>query len=483
MRIAVGGIHIECSTFNPVLTHEAEFRTVKGDALLEAPYFQFLGDYPATFLPTLHTRAIPGGPVARETYENFKAEFLTRLQASLPIDGLYLAMHGAMYVEGLEDAEGDWITAARACVGEECPIAVSYDLHGNVTQRIIDAIDMYSTYRTAPHIDVEETMRRAVTMLVNSLQSGVRPGVVWAPVPVILPGERTSTEDEPAKSLYATLTASDQLPGVLDSSLMVGYVWADEPRATAAAIFTGTDVTVLKQQAAILAQAYWDAREAFVFGCRTGSVAQCVEEAIASPTAPVILADSGDNPTGGGVGDRGDVLAELLRQQATETLVAGITDVPATEAAFAAGVGAELALTVGARLDPAGESVSGRFTVKNLLPAGAHSSASQAVLQIEGITVVVADRRRPYHDIADFHQLGLDPEAFRIVVVKSGYLSPELAPIANPNLMALSEGVVDQDIERVPRQRMLTRTWPFDRDLDFTAQVFVSARAPFSQES
>ncbi|HGK6433093.1 TPA: M81 family metallopeptidase, partial [Klebsiella aerogenes] len=312
MRIAVGGIHIECSTFNPVLTHEAEFRTVKGEALLEAPHFQFLRDYPATFLPTLHTRAIPGGPVARETYEQFKAEFLSRLQAQLPIDGLYLAMHGAMYVEGMEDAEGDWITAARACVGDDCPIAVSYDLHGNVTQRIIDAIDIYSTYRTAPHIDIEETMRRSVSMLVNSLQNGVRPGIVWAPIPVLLPGERTSTEDEPAKSLYAMLPHSDQIDGVLDSSLMVGYVWADEPRATAAAIFTGTDRAVLEQQAAKLAQAYWDAREDFVFGCRTGSVAECVAQAIASPTGPVILADSGDNPTGGGVGDRGDVLAELL---------------------------------------------------------------------------------------------------------------------------------------------------------------------------
>lgn len=483
MRIAVGGIHIECSTFNPVLTHESEFRTVKGDALLEAPYFQFLRDYPATFLPTLHTRAIPGGPVARETYEHFKAEFLSRLQASLPIDGLYLAMHGAMYVEGLEDAEGDWITAARACVGDACPVAVSYDLHGNVTQRIIDAIDMYSTYRTAPHIDIEETMRRSVTMLVNSIQSGVRPGVVWAPVPVMLPGERTSTEDEPAKSLYATLALSDQLDGVLDSSLMVGYVWADEPRATAAAIFTGTDVTILKQQAAKLAQAYWDAREAFVFGCPTGSVAACVTEAINSATSPVILADSGDNPTGGGVGDRGDVLAELLRQQATATLVAGITDAPATQAAFAAGVGAQLTLTIGARLDPAGESVSARFTVNNLLPAGPHSTANQAVLQVEGITVVVADRRRPYHDLADFHALGLDPQAVNILVVKSGYLSPELAPLASPNLMALSQGVVDQDIERVPRRRMLTRTWPFDRHLDYAPQVFVSARAPFAQES
>ena len=92
-------------------------------------------------------------------------------------------MHGAVYVEGMEDAEGDWISATRELVGPDCPISVSYDLHGNVSQRIIDAIDMFSTYRTAPHIDVEETMRRSVSMLVNSLQSGIRPGVVWAPIP------------------------------------------------------------------------------------------------------------------------------------------------------------------------------------------------------------------------------------------------------------------------------------------------------------
>ncbi|WP_437887342.1 M81 family metallopeptidase [Phytobacter sp. V91] len=483
MRIAVGGIHIECSTFNPVLTHEEEFRIVKGESLLDAPYFQFLQDYPATFMPTLHARCIPGGPVARETYENFKAEFLARLKAALPVDGLYLAMHGAMYVEGMEDAEGDWITAARECVGDSCPVAVSYDLHGNVTQRIIDAIDMYSTYRTAPHIDIEETMRRSVTMLVNSIQTGIRPGVVWAPIPVMLPGERTSTEDEPAKSLYATLPVSDTIPGILDSSLMVGYVWADEPRATAAAIFTGTDAAVLKQQAEKLAQYYWDVREEFVFGCRTGTLQATVQQAIASTTFPVILADSGDNPTGGGVGDRADMLAELLRQNAQHTLIAGIMDAQATQAAFSAGVGATIELTLGASLDPAGKSVSAHFTVKNLLAAGEHSNANQAVLQTAGITVVVADRRRPYHDIADFTSLGLDPATVKILVVKSGYLSPELAPLANPNLMALSEGVVDQDIERVPRLRMFTKTWPFARDIDFTPKVFASARAPFSLES
>lgn len=476
LRIAVGGIHIECSTYNPVPNREADFRVTRSDDLANAPYFAFLKDYPATFLPTIHARAIAGGPVARDTYEAFKAEFLDRLKPLLPLDGLYLAMHGAMYVEGLEDAEGDWITAARALVGPDCTVSASYDLHGNVTQRIIDALDMYSTYRTAPHIDVEETMRRAVTMLVRSLETGVKPILLWAPIPVVLPGERTSTVDEPAKSLYAMLPGIDALPGVWDASLMVGYVWADEPRATAAAILTGTDRAVLEREAKRLATAYWDAREHFVFGTEVGSVAECVAQAIASLTGPVVLADSGDNPTGGGVGDRADMLAELLRQGATDTIVAAITDKPALEAAFAAGIGATVTTEIGATLDPASPRVAVTAKVLTLVDA-AIAADREAVLQVDGVTLVLAAKRRPYHYLADFARLGLDPKAARIVVVKSGYLSPELAPIANPALMALSPGVVDQFVERLPRRRKAHPTYPWDRDFVYQPEVTLSARS------
>jgi len=252
-------------------------------------------------------------------------------------------------------------------------------------------------------------------------------------------------------------------------------VWADEPRATAAAIMTGTDVNVLSAQAESLAQAYWQARDKFVFGCTTGSTEECVRLAIASKTAPVILADSGDNPTGGGVGDRADMLAELIRQDAQDVIVAGITDKPATQAAFAAGPGARLQLTIGATLDPSGGKASGEFEVIHLSD-DARSLAKQALLKIGGITVVVADRRRPYHNLADFTLLGLDPAAAKIVVVKSGYLSPELAPLANPNLMALSEGVVDQYVERLERKRKLQPAYPFDTDFDFQPASTPSAR-------
>ena len=477
MRIAVGGIHIECSTYNPVLNQEADFRVVRGEDLLAAPYFAFLKDYEAEFLPTIHARAIAGGPVARHTYEAFKAEFLERLKPLLPLDGLYLAMHGAMYVEGMEDAEGDWISAARALVGDDCTVSASYDLHGNVTQRIIDALDMYSTYRTAPHIDVEETMRRSVSMLVKSLKTGEKPTLLWAPIPVVLPGERTSTVDQPAKSLYAELPGIDALDGVWDASLMVGYVWADEPRATAAAIMTGTDRAILEREAKRLAKAYWDVREEFVFGCETGSVEECVAKAITSPTGPVVLAESGDNPTGGGVGDRADVLAELIARGATGVVFAGIADKTATERCYAAGIGTTLELTVGASLDAKdSKPVTGQFTVK-FLHETTDATDRQAVVSIGGIDLVLSAKRRPYHNIVDFIRLGLEPRTASIVVVKSGYLSPEIAPIANPSLMALSPGVVDQFVERLPRLRKAHPTYPFDKDFSFDPQAFLSARS------
>ncbi|UYN99180.1 MAG: M81 family metallopeptidase [Devosia sp.] len=476
MRIAVAGLHIECSTYNPVLNRAEDFRVLRGPAMLKDQYFDFLTHFPAEFVTILHARAIAGGPVARDTYETWKAEILDGLRGAMPLDGVYLPMHGAMFVDGLFDAEGDFISAVRETVGPDVLISASYDLHGNISQAIIDGLDMFSTYRTAPHIDVQDTMRRAVTMLVRALRNGERPILAWAPVPVLLPGERTSTQDEPARSFYTQLHQVEEPSGVWDASFQVGYVWADEPRATACAVVTGTDRRAIETAATHLAQDYWAIREGFVFGMQTGSIAECVERAIASPTHPVVLAESGDNPTGGGVGDRAEVLAALIEKGATGVIFAGIADKAATEAAYAAGIGAKLRLHIGASLDPASTPVDAEAEVLFLLETG-EPRLREAVVRVGGVDLVLTARRRPFHNIADLTRLGLDPDAARIIAVKSGYLSPELGPLANPGIMALSPGVVDQFVERTERRHMPRPTYPFDTDFDFVPQVKWSKRA------
>jgi microcystin degradation protein MlrC len=472
-RIAFGGIHTECSTYSRIRSRLADFRVLRGDALRQSSAFQFLDRYPHDFLPTLHARAVPGGPVERATYDLLKAEFLERLAACGPLDGVYLAMHGAMFAEGMQDVEGDWIEATRRVVGAACPISASYDLHGNLSQRIIDHLDMLSAYRTAPHIDVEETGVRACNMLVHCLENQTRPGLVWVPIPVLMPGERSSTEDQPAKRLYAQLESLDKQAGILDASLLVGYVWADEPRSTASAVLTVADKNIeIEKTVEGMAQQYWNARDEFNFGAvKTGSILECLNWAAEAKTSPVILADSGDNPTGGGVGDRAEVLEHLLQRSFPNALVAGIADPPATEACYAAGVGATIPLSIGASLDPEGSRpVHVDAKVIHLAQEG------HAVISTGGVTVVLTSRRRPFHYIHDFTELNLNIQSFHLVVVKSGYLSPELAPLAHPNLMALSDGAINQDIEGLPPNQFRRPTFPFQRSLQWTPCAIWSSR-------
>ncbi|HEY4358906.1 MAG TPA: M81 family metallopeptidase [Acidobacteriaceae bacterium] len=476
-RLAFGGIGTECSTYSRITTRLKDFDILTGDALVNSQRFAFLKKYPATFLPTLVADAVDGGPVERATYGTLKADYLQRLRALLPLDGLFLAMHGATFVVGMQDAEGDWMEATRQVVGPRCLISTSYDLHGNVSRRVVDNIDMFSAFRTAPHIDKEQTMQRCCSMLLHCLGEKIRPAVVWAPIPVLLPGERTSTEWEPGKHLWAQLPGLNAQPGILDVSLLVGYVWADEPRSTAAAVVTGTSIPAEEKIATNLARQYWDARKQFQFGTTTCTIDECIDRAMKATTQPAILADSGDNPTGGGTSDRAEVLEELLKHNAQNVVFAGITDAPATEACYKAGVGATLPLSIGATLDPLGSRpVKAQAKVVFLLPAP-DSRKKEAVVRIQGVTLVISNYRRPYHDIVDFTRLGLQPKSFKIIVVKSGYLSPELSPIANPSLMALSDGSINQDIVHLPANKYRVPTYPFVDDLKFTPKVLVSARA------
>ena len=456
-----------------------EFTIVRGRQADDSPRFAFLKKhYPGvTFMPTLVATAVPGGPVARDTYDTIKAEFLKDLQALLPLDGLYLPMHGAMFVDGMEDAEGDWYAAARAVVGPDCLMSASYDLHGNISKRIIDNLDMLSAFRTAPHIDREETMIRACDMLLHCLAGKIRPTLMWATVPVLMPGERSSTEWNPGKRLWAQLPEMNRTPGILDVSMLVGYVWADEPRSAASVVLTGTDPVAEERLTKELAEQYWNARTEFAFGTQTCSLEDCITKAMESKTSPVVLADSGDNPTGGGNGDQATVLAALLARGATGVVFGGIADRPAVEACYKAGVGATLSLSIGATLDAsASKPVKVQATVKALLE-NADPAKREAAVQIQGVTLILSAYRRPYHEIADFTKLGVDPKSAKILVVKSGYLEPQIKAIANPNLMALTDGAINQDIVHLPKNVHRPPTYPFVADLQYTPQVYTSARA------
>jgi microcystin degradation protein MlrC len=464
MRIAIGGISNENSNFSPIPNRLSDFTLLTDGDLLASTRYPFLGQFAdVTFVPTLFASSLPGGLIEAELYQQFKAGILTRLQAALPLDGVYLDLHGAMMVEGMEDAEADLATAVRQLVGPDAIIAASMDLHGNLSHAYVAQIDLITAYRTAPHRDTLETRQRACELLVQALRTGVRPQIALTPIPVLLAGEHTRTDVEPGATLWASLPAIDRVPGVLHAALFVGFAWVDEARAHAAAVVSGTDAQVIRQEADKLALAYWNARHQFGFGdTPSGTIDECIAAALAAPEAPVFISDSGDNVTAGAVGDIPLFLERLLAHNVPSAVVA-ICDADAVALCQQAGVGATVETTLGGKLDTFhGRPLPVRGTVVNLVDDD--GDGAQVVLRVENVTVIVTAQRRGFTTVANFTQAGVDPLAHKIVVVKLGYLFPDLIRVAPKALLALSPGASDLDLARLPYRRIQRPMYPVDQD-------------------
>ncbi|WP_030673053.1 M81 family metallopeptidase [Streptomyces sp. NRRL B-1347] len=503
LRIGIGGIGIESSTFCPHRSTTDDFRQTRGQELLdryawtrEDSDLTCLGG-PVEWVPLLHATSLPGGTVEAESYLTLKDELVTRIRRAGPLDGLVYDIHGAMSVVGLTDAEADLTEAVRAALdfvgtpdgaadrGGRPMISAAMDLHGNVSRRFAAPVDLLTAHRLAPHEDAWETRERAARNLVRCLREGRRPHRAWVQVPVLLPGEKTSTRLEPAKSLYASLAGIEKLPGILDAALWVGYAWADEPRCRAAVVVTGDDPGLAAAEAERLARRYWEARRDFVFVGPTGGADECIEKAVASDKRPFLISDSGDNPTAGGAGDLAYMLARLLANDAIRSgrvtaLHPGITDPVAVARCFAAGVGAEVTLSVGGKVDTGHggpyeltgtvEALQRATDQKDRAEGGAYDrGVDTAAVRVGGLTLILVAHRKPFHTLADFTGpadggLNIDPRTYDVVVVKIGYLEPELYDMAADWLLALTPGGVDQDLERLGHHRVERPLYPFDED-------------------
>jgi microcystin degradation protein MlrC len=459
VRIGIAGIAIESSTFSPHRTGMADFRVTTGDDLLSR--YTWTQDTTVEWVPLLHAVSLPGGAVLTEVYEELKAEILERIAKAGPLDGLLLDIHGAMSVVGMLDAEADLAAAVRNTVGPDVMISASLDLHGNVSRDFVQHLDLVTCYRMAPHEDAWDTKERAARNLVAQLQKGQKPHLAWVRIPVLLPGEKTSTRIEPARSLYGQIEEIEAMDGILDASIWVGYAWADEPRSQAAVVVMGDNAELVQAQATRLANDYWRVRGDFAFVAPTGSLDHCVREGLASGVKPFFISDSGDNPTAGGAGDVSWTLRVLRAYKSRKIIYASITD---PEAVAIARNGGDVELNVGGKIDsgPSGPvPITGTVCKVHEDPVG----GTIVVVRTGGLHVVITERRKPYHLVKDFTDLDLDPAEMDLTVVKIGYLEPELYNLAKGWLLALTPGGVDQDLLRLGHVRIERPMYPFDPDM------------------
>jgi microcystin degradation protein MlrC len=475
-RIAIAGLAIESSTFSPARTNEEAFHAKIGDEVFT--YYPFLSHdslnrVRANWIPTLRGHALPGGIVTREAYESLVTQTLELLKKYGPYDGLFFDIHGAMSVVGLDDPEGDFIIRIREVIGRQTIISTSMDLHGNVSWRLAQNTDLITCYRMAPHEDALESKKRAVENLLYRIESGKgKPAYkAWIPVPILLPGERTSTRIEPGKSLYAKVAPASIQKGITDAAIWIGYAWADEPRNHAVVMVTGDDKEKVARTAENLAQSFWEVRSDFAFVAPTKPLSESLDKAIASKKHPFFISDMGDNPTAGGAGDVTWTLKEILTRSEFKSengpslIYASIPGPEFVKEAIKTGIGGKVEAYAGADVDARFAPPIQLSGIIKAIKYGDKHAETEVVVKIGSVYVIVTKKRKPYHREIDFTRLGLNPRETDIVVVKIGYLVRELYNMKADWIMALTPGGVDQDLDRLNYERIKRPIFPLDKNM------------------
>lgn len=478
-RIVTGGIRHESNTFIPLNTTEENFTVLRGeDALRGNDWAEHMRAEGIEIIPTVHAYASPFGVVARETYEGFRDEILEgarRARRDGPVDAVYLDMHGALHAEGYPDAQVDLVRRVREIVGEDAVIGASFDSHGNLSPEFTRELDLLTAYRTAPHVDGAETRLRLARLLTEAVRTGRRPVVAHLNVPILIPGEKGITAVEPLRSLYARIPSIVEEDGLIDASILVGMPWTDVKRAGMSVQVIAEDSSHLPRAEAEvrrLASAIWERRDELEFDVPTDDIDSAIETALAAPESTVFITDSGDNTTAGAAGDGTLVLERLLAHGVEDAVLAGIVDPEAVAAAERAGVGGTIDMMVGGKLDTVfSEPLRVRGTVRFLTPPTAENqrpgAERPAVVEVDGVKLVLLNRRRSFTSPRDFAEVGIDPLDHEIVVVKLGYLFQGLRDIAPATIMALTPGFAYQVVENLPYENVRRPIYPLDPEMNW----------------
>ncbi len=467
IRILTAGIRHESNTFVSDLTRIDNFYQIRGDEVFDEPWAKHFSEQNIELIPTLHAYARPYAVVSKEAFDTFMEEIIEGVKNAGRIDGVYLDMHGALHVEGYNDAQAEFLRALRQLVGKDVIISGSFDLHGNMSKEFVQQLDILTAMRTAPHIDGPETRLRAMEHLVDAIRNNYKPVIAHIPVPIIIPGEKGITFIEPLKSFYESLPVISKKEGLMDASIFIGYAWADLERTTMTVQVVAKNESYYPQaldEAKKLALSIWEARDEIDYEVAVAEIDDAIKMALKISPETVYISDSGDNTTGGAAGDVPFVLERLVKHSVTNAVVAGITDRDAVRQCYDAGEGANVRLTVGGKLDP----IFGKpYTFDAIIEKVQNTSYNDtaAIVNLNGIKVVLLSQRRSFTRVNDFEELGIDPLGHQIVVVKLGYLFPELREIAPHNIMALTPGTAFQKLELLPYKKIQRPMYPVDPDM------------------
>lgn len=482
-RIALGGFLHETNTFQQQKTTYADFAEAgdrapltRGPEVLErfsgvntsiAGALEVLKPSGATLLSLPWTSATPSGYVTEDAFERIAAMFIEDLRAALPLDAVYLSLHGAMVTEHLEDPEGELLGRIRGVVGARVPIVASLDLHSNTTQRMFDLTEAMVAYTTYPHVDMAETGAKTARLLVQLLSSGRKIEKAYRQVPYLIPLTWQCSMLEPSRSIYAAAARLID-ERVASTSYTPGFPAADIRDCGAAVLAYGWERDATQKAAESIYRMVLEAEPQYAG--RLYSPDEAVREAMRrsqSASRPIILADTQDNPGAGGSADTVGLLEALLRQRAEHAVLGVLHDPEAARAAHAAGPGRSVTVGVGAKSGAWGERpVAQSWTVERLgdgrmtchgpmMTNWKLALGPMALLRSGGVRVAVSTKKVQAMDQEPFIHLGVEPRAERIVALKSSvHFRAHFEPIAEDVLVVESPGAMIVDPVKLPFRRL-----------------------------
>ncbi len=432
---------------------------------------------------TVAAMANPLGPVTDEAFEHIAGLIEAGARDAGPLDGVALALHGAMVTESHEDAETELVRRLRRITGPDVPFAVTLDLHANVGLEFAGLVDIALSYLTYPHIDMRERARRAGDLLQRTMAGGIRPAVAWARRPMIQGADGGRTDVEPMISLQrraAGAMAAD--PRILDISINAGFSQADIANVGPSVLVTADGAgTAFRDVAESLMDDIWESRD--VVNNRYLAVAEAADEArrFNWRGKPLVIADYADNPGAGAYGDATNLLAAMLDARLEDACFGALHDPAAAGELVETGVGGRLELTLGGKTDPsfggpplllAGEVIAvsdGATVLDGPMFAGMTKSfGPTAVFRTGGVDVLVVSNLMQIIDVQQFLAHGIDPRSKRAVALKSmQHFRAAFEPIAERVIVCDSGGLATPDLARFTYRNVRRPIYPLDPESAF----------------
>ncbi len=465
-RIAIGGFQHETNTFAPskadyaafeagggwpgVQYGEPLFRAVAGANIPAAGAIQALRAGGHRLIGTAWAAASPSAHVTADAFERIAGEMIRKLEQAKPLDAVYLDLHGAMVVETRDDGEGELLRRVREAVGPRVPVVASLDLHANVTRAMVERADALVAYRTYPHVDMADTGARAARVLDQMLRTGKRPDGGYHQLDYLTGIPSQCSFIEPCKGIYEELHRLEAKTGAV-LSFTPGFPMADFADCGMAVFGYGSGAAVEQLRGAVA-----DAEKDFAMELHAAPDAVRRARARGAPGAPVVLADTQDNPGAGGNGDTTGLLGNLIDQRAEEAVLGMLIDPASAQRAHEIGQGNSSVFQLGGRSRIPGDApLSGEFTVERLGDGRFTCSGPMfkgfrmtlgpmALLRSRaapGVRVVLASRKCQAADQEMFRHLGVEPRQSRIVALKSSvHFRADFEPIAKEVLVVKAPG-------------------------------------------